>query len=231
MTRNVTQTQIMIRTNTLAVETQQFYARRRIAGSWLATIILCFMGVTLLALFCLPIGRIFTHTEIQYNEGWNAYKQTMTAEKIPLYGTPRRPLVGGTGYPPLSFHLIAWLGRSGNVVAAGRWVSLISFIISGVFVALIVKQGGSDKSASLFAFLLYAVEMIILAPDRIGMNDPQLLAEALCTSGLYFYLRDPSSRRLLCLSAVLFCLAGFTKQTVIAFPLAVAVDLLRNSRK
>jgi hypothetical protein len=63
------------------------------------------------------------------------------------------------------------------------------------------------------------------------MNDPQLLGEAFSAAGLYCYVRDPSSKRLLCFSAFLFCLAGFTKPNLIAFPLAVAIDLLIRSRR
>jgi len=214
-----------------AQEGRRFFLGRLTPGNWLAPAVLGCMTLTLLALFVFPVRRIFADVEVTYNEGWNAYKQAMAAHAIPLYGAPRAQFTGSTGYPPLSFHLIGWLGRMGSFTAAGRWVSLISLIVAGVFVALIVRRESGSPWASLFSFLLYEIGVVILLPNRVGMNDPQLLGEALSACGLYFYLRSSGSNRLLYISAFAFCLAGFTKQNLIAFPIAVGLDLLLRSRK
>jgi len=58
-----------------------------------------------------------------------------------------------------------------------------------------------------------------------------LLGDALTTAGLYIYLKGPRNNRLLVLSALAFCLGGFTKQTLVAFPAAVGLDLLFKSRR
>ncbi|HET8925051.1 MAG TPA: hypothetical protein VFN26_18870 [Candidatus Acidoferrum sp.] len=202
-----------------------------IRDTWLSTIVVCFMIVTCLALFWFPLKRIPANLEINYNEGWNAYQAARVANGIPLYRTPPGSFGTGTGYPPLSFHLISLLGTSTTFTVIGRWISLISLLMTGVFVALMVRLGGASLHAVVFSFLLYEIGIAILLPDRIGMNDPQLLAEALSTAGLYFYLRNPVSSPFLCLSALLFCLGGFTKQTMLAFPAAVAIDLLLKSRR
>ncbi len=97
--------------------------------------------------------------------------------------------------------------------------------------SLIVKQGGGSKSTVVFSFLLYEIGIALLRADRIGMYDPQLLGETLSAAGLYFYVRNPDSRCLLFLSALLFCLAGFNKHNLIVFPAAVAIDLLLRLRK
>src|SRR5262249_31893297 len=94
-----------------------------------------------------------------------------------------------------------------------------------------VKQGGGSRLTAIFSFLLYEIGIALLRADRIGMNDPQLLGEAFSAAGLYVYVRDPDSKRHLCFSGLLFCLAGFTKPNLIAFPAAVAIDLLIRSRK
>ncbi|HVS88088.1 MAG TPA: hypothetical protein VHF01_07680 [Candidatus Acidoferrum sp.] len=188
------------------------------------------MIATFLALFWFPVRRTFANVEVNYNEGWNAYRAAMVASGIRLYGSPPNSFTGGA-YPPLSFHLIAWLGTTSTFPAVGRGVSLISLILTGVFVSLIVRRGGASRQTAVFSFLLYEIGIAILRADRIGMNDPQLLAEALSAAGLYFYVRNPDSNRLLCVSALLFCLSGFTKQTSIAFPLAIAIGLLVRSRK
>jgi hypothetical protein len=197
---------------------------------WLPTIVICLMIVTLLALLAFPFRRTFANVEVNYNEGWNAYKAAMVASGIRLYGSPPSNFTGAA-YTPISFHLIAWLGTTSTFPAVGRGVSLISLILTGVFVSLIVRRGGGSRQTAVFSFLLYEIGIAILRADRIGMNDPQLLAEALSAAGLYFFVRNPDSNRLLCVSALLFCLSGFTKQTSIAFPLAIAIDLLIRSRK
>ncbi len=200
-------------------------------NSWLATVVSFLMIVTMLALFWFPVRRIFANVEVNYNEGWNAYRAAMVARGIPLYAAPPQGFGTGTAYPPISFHLISWLGTPHSYVLAGRLLSLLSLMATGVFVALIVRQGGGSWQTVVFSFLLYEIGIAILRADRIGMYDPQLLGEALSTAGLYFYVRNPDSRRLLCISALLFCLAGFTKHNLIAFPAAVAIDLVIRSRR
>lgn len=63
------------------------------------------------------------------------------------------------------------------------------------------------------------------------MNDPHLLGMALGFTGLWLYLRSNGSMRWLCLSAVAFSLSLFTKQSLLAIPAAVVLDLLLASRK
>jgi hypothetical protein len=199
--------------------------------TWLSTVVICLMMATMLALFWFPLRRTFANVEVNYNEGWNAYRADMVAHGIPLYGARPQGFGTATAYPPISFHLIALLGTTSSFTVIGRCVSLISLIAAGVFVSLIVKRGGGSRQAAVFSFLLYEIGIALLRADRIGMYDPQLLGEALSAAGLYFYLRNPNSKGLLCVSALLFCLAGFTKHNLIAFPAAVAFDLLFRSRK
>jgi len=198
--------------------------------TWLSAAVICLMFATMLALFAFPVKRIFANVEINYNEGWNAYKAAMVASGIRLYGSPPNSITGAV-YTPISFHLIAWLGTTTTFPVVGRTISLIALILTGVLVSLIVRRGGGSRQAAVFSFLLYEIGIALLRADRIGMNDPQLLAEALSAAGLYFYVRNPDSKRLLCVAALLFCLSGFTKQTSIAFPVAISIELLLRSRK
>ena len=202
-----------------------------VRDAWLSTAVICLMIVTMLALFYFPFKRSFANVEVNYNEGWNAYQAARVSSGTPLYGAPPRAFGTGTGYPPISFHIVALLGTTTTFVPIGRWISLISVFATGLFVALIVKRGGGSQQAAAFSFLLYAIGITLLKADRIGMYDPQLLGEALSTAGLYVYVRNPDSRRFLFVSALLFCLAGFTKHNLLAFPVVVALDLLLKSRR
>ena len=201
------------------------------ADKWLSLAVICLMIAVLLGLFQFPVRRIFADGQVNYNEGWNAYRDALVAKGIPLSRTPPQGLVGATAYPPISFHLVSWLGNEHTFTLVGRLISLLSLLATGVFVALIVKRVSGSRLTAIISFLLYEIGITLLRADRIGMNDPQLLGEAFSAAGLYFYVRDPGSKRLLCISALLFCLAGFTKPNLIAFPAAVALDLLIRSRK
>ena len=196
---------------------------------WLSGAVMCLMMITLLALFRFPVRRIFANVEVNYNEGWNAYRAAMVAKGIPLYAAPPQGFGTATAYPPISFHLVSWLGGPNTYVLVGRLVSLVSLIATGLLIALIVRKGGGSRLVAAFCFLLYEIGIALLRADRIGMYDPQLLGEALSAAGLYFYVRNPDSKRFLCISALFFCLGGFTKHNLLAFPAAVAIDLLFRS--
>ncbi len=199
--------------------------------AWLQFAVLALMLAMLVALLRFPLRRIGTAEEINYNEGWNAYKQALVQNGLPLYGARPDPLTGPTTYPPISFHLIAWLAHHGDVVRTGRWVSVLSLLATGLFIGLIVRELGADAVVAAFSALLYLLGIALFLPDRIGMNDPQLLGEAFTTAGLYCYVKARGGARLLWASALLFCLAGFAKQTLLAFPAAAGLDLLLRSRK
>ena len=220
--------------------------RSSLPATCLKLAVLAIMLVMIVALLRFPLRRINAAQEINYNEGWNAYKQTLARSGMPLYGAPPDALTGATTYPPISFHWIGWLAHGGDVVKTGRWLSLLALAATGMVVGLIVAELGGDAVAGVFSGLLYVLGIVIFLPDRLGMNDPQLLGEALTAAGLYCYVKTltpsrqqptqggPRARdglRLLCASALLFCLAGFTKQNLLAFPAAAGVDLLLRSRR
>jgi len=205
--------------------------RPLVPASWLKSAVLAFMLVLVVALLRFPLRRIGAEAEINYNEGWNAYKQAMVQHGVPLYGARPDPITGPTTYPPVSFHLIAWLAHHGDPVRTGRWVSLFALLAAAVFVGLVVRELGADGVVAAFSALLYILGIALFLPDRLGMNDPQLLGEAFTTAGMYCYVRSRNGVRLLWVSAFAFCLGGFTKQTLLAFPAAAGLDLLLRSRR
>jgi hypothetical protein len=198
---------------------------------WLKFVVIALLLVTIGALLRFPLRRINGDSEINYNEGWNAYKQALVGKGVPLYAERPEVFTGPTTYPPASFHLIDLIARHHDVVRTGRWVSLVSLLLAGIFVGLVVRELTAGPIIATFSALLYILGIAVFLPDRLAMNDPQLLGEALTTAGFYCYLKGPDKARLLCVSALAFCLAGFTKQNLIAFPAAVALDLLVRSRK
>src|SRR5882724_8151716 len=75
------------------------------------------LAVMLIGLLWFPVMRTNSNVLRNYNEGWNAYRQEMAANGIPLYGEP--PLYTPTNYPPLSFHIVGLFGSmTGDMNAA-----------------------------------------------------------------------------------------------------------------
>lgn len=177
------------------------------------------------ASLCFPVRRMFTTTQINYNEGWNAYRVSMLRAGEQLYAAP--PRYTNTNYPPLSFHMIALLTRiTGDPVLTGRCVALISLFAVSALTAAIVWQVIASLAGAAYAGLGILVSIALFTPDRVGMDDPQLLAMALMMTGLLAYLRKPESVLALSFSAIVFAVALFTKHSLLTFPAALGIALL-----
>src|SRR5580692_12412115 len=120
------------------------------ARLWTAVILL--MGLCAIATAWFPLLSITTLPSENYNEGWNAYRQWMTVEGQPLYGS--HPALWTTNYPFLSFHIIGLLGASkGHMVLAGRIVCFASLIATSVLVGGIVRGATGSRAGALYAGL------------------------------------------------------------------------------
>jgi hypothetical protein len=175
-----------------------------------------------------PLQRTSAHLEVAYVEGWNSYQDQMALRGIPLYGAPPKFTV--LNYPPLSFHIIGFLGRfTGNLTAIGRWASLVSIMGIGLLIRALVQRFTGDWRAAAYAALSYFLWLGVFTPDHVGMNDPHLMGALFSTLGLYLYVRRPESTFALGGSAILFSIGFFIKQNSIAFPGAVGIHLLLTS--
>ena len=176
-----------------------------------------FLAVLALVEVWLPLSRAGAHYEIGYNEGWNAYLQQAVTDGARLYG--KEPVYAFANYPPLSFHLVGWLGKlTHDVTRTGRWISVLSFFTVAALTGLTVHRLTRSRQSALYAALSLVIFVGALKADRIGMNDPHLLGMAFIAFGFYAYVRDPESPRWLRISAIAFVLGLFTKQTLLAFP-------------
>lgn len=190
--------------------------------------------VPLVLLLRYPLAQISNPASIDYNEGWNAYRQFAAAAGVPLYGA--HPALTVTNYPPLSFHLIGLFHRLGfDVTLAGRTMALCSTSILPVLAFLTGRTLLLSRPASCLAGLLFLTFLTLLAPERVVANDPQMAALALSAGAALAYLRMQSrqtSRRTgwLIGSAVLFILSEFTKHNLVGLPLAVGLHQLLGRR-
>jgi hypothetical protein len=188
------------------------------------------MLVLAAALVWWPLARIPSRFEINYNEGWNAYLQSKAAAGVPLYGAPPQFLF--VGYPPLSFHLAGAVGRiAGNVLMAGRWISAGSFFAIALLIGMTVRRLTGLARSGVYAGLAFIIFVGVFEPDYIGMNDPHLLGMAFGMAGLCCLVAAGSTGWMLGLSATLFAVSLFTKQSLMAVPAAAAIWLLATSRR
>lgn len=173
----------------------------------------------------LPLSlRCVIEGQINYNEGWNAYRQQAASMWQPLYGM--QPGLEVTNYPPLSFHLVGLLGRHfGDVVLAGRLVSLLALAVIGFVVVHVGRHLSGSGPVALCCGLCWLVGIEFWTPDRIGSDDPQLLAMAIQSMGLLVFLRRPGGDRSLILTAALIALGLFTKQNLLALPLGMTLSM------
>ena len=160
------------------------------------------------------------------NEGWNAYHAAAAISGAPLSPGPDRFMVNN--YPPLSFYLIGAIGQLiGDMILAGRLVSLAAFAaICGEIYALARRLGCQTLEAVLGAFLFAAA--LLASTDYVGMDDPQLLAEAIAGLGLLAVLTAPEKTLR---AAALFALAFFVKQNVVAMAFASSLWLFWQDRR
>src|ERR1700733_10188169 len=132
---------------------------------WLA--VLAILGVLTLAALWYPIQRISQSADINYNEGWNTYRADIAARGEPLYSQPPRFTV--TNYPPLSFHILGFLGKLlGGFTAAGRWTALASLLFLAVAMAALVRQFSGQWPPGVYAAFLFVLGLAVFVPDRIG---------------------------------------------------------------
>jgi hypothetical protein len=164
-----------------------------------------------------------------YNEGWNAYHAARVAAGEPLYSGDLHRLVN---YPPLSFILVAWLKPLfGNVLIIGRALNLLALAAVALCSALIVRRLGGRAVHMVVAAACVIGFQEIQAPDWIGADEPQMLAEAFMLAGLLCYLSGPRTASRLAAVALLLATGGFIKHTVIAIPLAITIDILWHDRR
>jgi len=187
------------------------------------------LGV-LTASFCLPLlWRGGAPVQLDADEGWNMVRALLAARHVPLYGSP--PGLDFTNYPFISFHVIAWLTALGaDPLFAGRGLSVAALAVLCGFAGAFVRLFTPDRHAALFAGFLVALWLAVWMPNRIAVDDPQFLAMMFEAAGFYVFVRTEKPGVLLWLSAWLFVLALFTKQTLLSMPVAAGLTLILQKR-
>lgn len=163
------------------------------------------------------------------NEGWNAYHTAAAMSGHALY--PARDAYLVNNYPPLSFYIVGVVGRLiGDFIFAGRMVSFAAIAFIAIAMTGISRQFGASRIASVFPALLFVSGLLIFS-DYVGMDDPQLLAQAFGMAGAWVLIACPRTARFLALAAGLFVISFFVKHNVVALPAACGLWLFLQDRK
>ncbi len=155
-------------------------------GLWLACLALAVIALPILAdrLALLPL-----HVAAQPERGMERARtpQAWLAGRA-LYLDPAGPVLNN--YPPLSFTVVAFLGRlTGDLIVAGRILSIVSLLVVATFSGVIACMLGGARAAGWFTGLLLLTTFLVGYTDYVAMNDPQMLALALSTLGLWTLVR------------------------------------------
>ena len=185
------------------------------------------LGAVVAALLALPFlgDRLllaFFRIPLNYNEGWNAYHSLSLLQGRALY-----PPVDGlllNNYPPLSFYIIAGVGRlTHDLVMAGRIVAIFSFAVVVLNVGLAPASLARSRTSGWYGSALFAAMFGVFYGRYFGIDDPQMLAHALMTTALVLCLRHWDSGRTVGWALVLALAAGLTKHNLLALPVALAL--------
>ena len=130
------------------------------------------------------------------------------------------------------FTCVGLVGRFvGDPVLAGRLLSLVAVVAIATAIALSVRRlGGSGVAARISAAFFVATMSRFFMP-YVGMNEPQLFAEAIMAFAFLGFLRARSNDRGYVGPVLVMALAGFVKHNIIAMPVTVFLWLSLHRRR
>jgi hypothetical protein len=179
------------------------------------------LAVALALLWLASVAGLQTYRS--YNEGWNAYHAVAAMTGGALY--PRPPSLMANNYPPLSFYIVGLTGKVvGDMIVAGRIVSLLGTLIACWAVFAIGRAMGAARILALFAASLFAGKLLA-ASNFVGIDDPQMLGHAFGCLGFLLIAAEPRSTWRIVLGALLLTLAMFVKHMLVIQPLVLLVWL------
>jgi hypothetical protein len=195
-------------------------------------LILACLLATILTLAIAPLWSLTARVGLNYNEGWMALtsQRAMTGG---LYPAPDSFAVNN--YPPLSFYIFGIAGLlHGDMIIAGRLVSLLALFCTAILVYLCVRALDAPRWSAVLAVLLFLLCTLTLFRGYVGIADPQWVAQACSTAGLLVLLRQAPARMqagALAVACLAMLAGGLIKHNVLALPVGVTIWLLWHDRR
>lgn len=170
------------------------------------------------------VYRLPIPLEIFTNEAWNAWHAVAATGARTLY--PGRDELIINNYTPLSFYLVGYVGKLlGDVMLAGRIVSLVSAVSIAAMVYLIVRRFGGGRGAAVIGALWWLASIFRSGADYVGANDPTVPALAVMLAGLTWFLARMDAGRSVLPAVAVLVLAGFFKHNLVVLPVVALVWL------
>ncbi len=198
--------------------------------SWYLGVLRWTLYVIAIWSFAWTVYRAFLNIEIEPNEGWNAYFADAAMGRMPLYPSTHQLITNN--YPPVSFYIVGLIGRFiGDPVLAGRLLSLVAVIAIAMAIALSVRRLGGSGVAARISGAFFVATMSRFFMPYVGMNEPQLLGDAIMAFGFLGFLIARSNDRGYVGPVLVMALAGFVKHNIIAMPVTVFLWLALHRRR
>lgn len=190
-----------------------------------------FLLVTIAALAMLsPTYRSFFKVVISCNEGWNAFFATAAMHSGNPYPAPEQLITNN--YPPLSFYFVGYLGSLlGDLILAGRLISLLSVCLLGLFIGKLINRFGGNARDGVVGGTFFIATMGLFFSKYVGMNDPQLLAQCIMLGGVLLFLKALDKGHTPWTGLAVMVIAGFFKHNIITLPASVLLWLLLRGEK
>jgi hypothetical protein len=188
------------------------------------------MGVMSLLYLLVPTLRLQMQDSLLPNEGWNAQQSVQALSGGVLY--PTNDSFWFNNYPPLSFYIVGLIGSGiGDYILAGRLISLVAILTIAANIALTVRNLGGTLLFGVLAGVFFIGTLAKSYVNYVGVDEPQLLAHAVMTTGFVIFTASPRSSRHIAFAALVMATAGFIKQNIFAMPLAATTWLLQTDRR
>lgn len=179
--------------------------------------------ITLLVLFAAyftawPVWRIGFPIEIAQNEGWNAYFADAAMGAAPLYPPTDGLIINN--YPPLSFYAVGGFAKliGGDALYVGRALSLIAIFVIAALIAKVVRQFGGGHAGAAVGGVWFIAVMMRSFTRFAGMNDPQLVAQAMMMAALVWFLAREARGKSAVPPILAMAAMGFYKHNIVGIP-------------
>ena len=171
--------------------------------------------------------------QIDVNEAWNAWHADRLGKGLPLYPNANELIVNN--YPPLSFYILEYTSQYfSNAIFAGRWLSLVSIVLIGGNIFILCRIMNIARTEASLGAVWYITTMARFFYEYAGMNDPNLLALAVMSTGFVLFIKAQQTMTkydiLIYASFSLMLLGGLIKHNLIGLPLAAFVLLYKSNK-
>ncbi len=191
-------------------------------------LLLLLFGIIYLFIFFYHSIKIITFPfGLDIGEGYDLGDATLLKNGLQIYTDIDEYPMGAAAYPPI-FHLLSavLMNIFGEDFISGRLVSFFSSLFIGISIFLIVNERTKSLYASTIGMLLFFASNYVYYWGAFFRVD--MLAIFFSVAGMYFIVKYNSDKSLI--SIPFFILAIYTKQSMIAAPIASFIYLFFENK-